>query len=88
MYITYGVDAPHDIGTGTVCRQLGRGSDVLLPPCDVTSGIIPLSAADVSDQYEVFITPIGWAFAIWGIIYTWLGVALVYGKARDVNKNV
>ncbi|XP_043228095.1 uncharacterized protein LOC122384594 [Amphibalanus amphitrite] len=45
-------------------------------------GIVPKSAADVSDTHEVFITPIGWAFAIWGIIYTWLGIGLVYGLSQ------
>ncbi|KAF0295154.1 hypothetical protein FJT64_007287 [Amphibalanus amphitrite] len=35
-----------------------------------------------SDTHEVFITPIGWAFSIWGIIYTWLGIGLVYGLSQ------
>ena len=52
--------------------------------CLTPTGIIPLSASDVSEQYEVFITPIGWAFAIWGVIYIWLGVALVYGRFVNI----
>ena len=42
---------------------------------------MPKSAADVSDTHETFITPAGWAFAIWGIIYTWVGVGVVYGES-------
>lgn len=49
---------------------------------DSSLGIIPASASDVSEDFEVFITPDGWAFAIWGIIYLWLGVALVYALTQ------
>lgn len=33
---------------------------------------------DVSDKYKTLITPRGFAFAIWGIIYTLLFVTLIY----------
>ncbi|XP_036409674.1 uncharacterized protein LOC118795350 [Megalops cyprinoides] len=33
---------------------------------------------NVSDMYDTEITPSGWTFSIWGIIYTWLTAMLVY----------
>jgi benzodiazapine receptor len=36
------------------------------------------TTADVSNQYTTLITPAGYVFAIWGIIYVLLGVFLVY----------
>ena len=35
--------------------------------------------ANVSDQFFVDITPDGWAFSIWGFIYTWQALWHVYG---------
>ena len=35
--------------------------------------------ANVSDQYFLDITPGGWAFSIWGVIYTWQALWHVYG---------
>lgn len=37
-----------------------------------------LSTGDVSDRYSTDITPAGWAFSIWGVIYTWQALWLVY----------
>ena len=33
---------------------------------------------DISDAYYLEITPIGWAFSIWGIIYTWLLIGIIF----------
>ncbi|XP_063075161.1 uncharacterized protein si:dkey-29d8.3 [Engraulis encrasicolus] len=36
------------------------------------------NTGNVSGKYETEITPAGWAFSIWGIIYTWLLIMVVY----------
>ncbi|XP_076149566.1 uncharacterized protein LOC143133659 [Alosa pseudoharengus] len=36
------------------------------------------STGDVSGNYETEITPAGWTFSIWGLIYTWLLIMLIY----------
>jgi len=36
------------------------------------------TTAEVSDMYPTLITPAGYVFAIWGIIYLLLGAWLVY----------
>ncbi len=44
------------------------------------------TTADVSDMYPTLITPAGYVFAIWGIIYVLLGLYLVY-QALPSQKN-
>ena len=34
---------------------------------------------NVSDAYELVVTPDGWTFAIWGVIYVWQFLWLLYG---------
>ncbi|KAK3105936.1 hypothetical protein FSP39_008980 [Pinctada imbricata] len=41
-------------------------------------GLFVSSVSQQSDKYEVDITPAGWMFSIWGIIYVWLGLWIVY----------
>ncbi|XP_030631327.1 uncharacterized protein si:dkey-29d8.3 [Chanos chanos] len=36
------------------------------------------STGNVSARYETEITPAGWTFSIWGVIYTWLLLMLIY----------
>lgn len=36
------------------------------------------SAGDVSDSLPTLFTPAGYVFAIWGVIYTWLGIYNIY----------
>ncbi|KAI1902225.1 hypothetical protein AGOR_G00042520 [Albula goreensis] len=36
------------------------------------------STGNVSYKYETEITPAGWTFSIWGVIYTWLSAMLAY----------
>ncbi|XP_070701287.1 uncharacterized protein [Pempheris klunzingeri] len=36
------------------------------------------STGNVSARYETGITPAGWTFSIWGVIYTWLSLMVVY----------
>ena len=33
---------------------------------------------NISDVYSTQITPAGWAFSIWGVIYTWQALWLLY----------
>uniref|UniRef100_A0A3Q1FKY5 Si:ch211-161h7.5 n=1 Tax=Acanthochromis polyacanthus TaxID=80966 RepID=A0A3Q1FKY5_9TELE len=37
-----------------------------------------VSTGNISDEFVTEITPSGWTFAIWGIIYTFLALVLVY----------
>ncbi|WP_114749963.1 TspO/MBR family protein [Pleomorphovibrio marinus] len=51
-------------------------------------GEIP-SVGEISDQYPSLLTPAGYAFSIWGIIYLMLGAFLVYqwvGYAKGNNQ--
>ena len=36
------------------------------------------STGDVSDKFYIEITPAGWAFSIWGLIYTWQASWIIY----------
>jgi len=36
------------------------------------------TVGDISDKYELFITPAGFTFSIWSIIYLWLAASLVF----------
>lgn len=45
-----------------------------------------VTSADVSDMYPTLVTPAGFTFAIWGIIYTLLAVFTVY-QLLPKNKN-
>jgi len=42
------------------------------------SGIFYNTIGGLSDKYPLDITPSGWAFSIWGIIYLWLGISIVF----------
>ncbi|XP_030016416.1 uncharacterized protein LOC115437333 [Sphaeramia orbicularis] len=36
------------------------------------------TTGNVSARYETDITPAGWTFSIWGVIYTWLTLIIIY----------
>ncbi|XP_035990186.1 uncharacterized protein LOC105923790 isoform X2 [Fundulus heteroclitus] len=36
------------------------------------------STGNVSARYDTDITPAGWTFSIWGVIYTWLTLMVIY----------
>lgn len=44
----------------------------------VKLGIFKNSTGTISDKYQVNITPAGWMFSIWGVIYVWEAVWIVY----------
>jgi hypothetical protein len=41
------------------------------------------TTADISDRYDTLFAPIGFTFAIWGVIYLLLGIYSVYQLVRD-----
>ncbi|XP_019955840.1 uncharacterized protein [Paralichthys olivaceus] len=41
-------------------------------------GFFHSSTGNVSARYETDITPAGWTFSIWGVIYTWLTLMVIY----------
>ena len=43
-----------------------------------TSGVIGTPQSDLSDKYYLPITPPGWAFSIWGLIYLWQAAWIIY----------
>ncbi|XP_063062336.1 uncharacterized protein si:ch211-161h7.5 [Engraulis encrasicolus] len=42
---------------------------------------------DISDAYDTQITPSGWTFSIWGVIYTWLTLMLAYICSMTCRRN-
>lgn len=54
-----------------------------------TGKINNLSQAEVSGMYPTLITPAGFAFSIWGVIYVLVGATLIYFliKANDMKVN-
>jgi len=42
------------------------------------SGIFYNTIGGLSDKYYLDVTPAGWAFSIWGVIYLWLGISIVF----------
>ncbi|KAG9283315.1 hypothetical protein AMEX_G2070 [Astyanax mexicanus] len=43
--------------------------------------------ANISDQYNTQITPSGWTFSIWGVIYFWLTALLIYIVSTIFRRN-
>ncbi|CAL8324621.1 unnamed protein product [Boreogadus saida] len=52
-------------------------------------GIYPFlgTTANISGEYETEITPAGWTFAIWSLIYVWLVLMFVYILSGCCRKN-
>mmetsp|Transcript_11045 Transcript_11045/g.17144 ORF Transcript_11045/g.17144 Transcript_11045/m.17144 type:complete len:293 (-) Transcript_11045:386-1264(-) len=46
------------------------------------------SVTEISDEYPTIITPPGWAFAIWGIIFTLEGIFSVWQLCQSQNNRV
>ena len=49
----------------------------------VSAGLFNQPTGNVSYKYSTYITPSGWTFIIWAVIYSWMAVALVYGQCRS-----
>jgi len=43
-----------------------------------TSGVIGKTQKELSEKYGLPITPPGWAFSIWGLIYAWQALWIIY----------
>lgn len=43
-----------------------------------SGGLYTQSTGNISDKYYIEITPAGWTFSIWGFIYTWQALWIVY----------
>jgi len=41
------------------------------------TGIFGATNTEISHKYQTLVTPAGWAFSIWGIIFIWEGVFVV-----------
>ncbi|KAJ8419161.1 hypothetical protein AAFF_G00006600 [Aldrovandia affinis] len=44
----------------------------------IENGLFLESTGNISDMYDTDITPAGWTFSIWGVIYPWLSCMLIY----------
>eukprot|EP00094_Tigriopus_californicus_P004041 TCALIF_03892-PA protein Name:"Protein of unknown function" AED:0.25 eAED:0.31 QI:0/0/0/0.6/1/1/5/0/298 len=42
------------------------------------SGLVEYAVGELSDIYDTYMTPAGWAFAIWSLIYIWMAVLLIF----------
>ena len=53
------------------------------------SGLINgMSQKVVSNKYNTLITPAGFAFSIWGIIYSLIGISLIYMLVKGTETKV
>ncbi|XP_070574375.1 uncharacterized protein [Ptychodera flava] len=50
-------------------------------------GLFLNSTGDISDAYYLEITPAGWTFSIWGFIYTWNMLWLIYALTTICRQN-
>lgn len=49
-------------------------------------GIFKSSTGDISDKYYLDVTPAGWTFSIWGVIYVWQTLWLIYAIVNIFRK--
>ena len=69
-------------------RVLALVSYVFMLVMNVLATTLPLngqSTNEISDKYDTLFAPIGFTFAIWGVIYLLLGVYTVYQLVRTNN---
>lgn len=67
-------------------RIVALVSYVFMVVMNVLATTLPLngqSTNEISDKYDTLFAPIGFTFAIWGVIYLLLGVYTVYQLVRD-----
>ncbi|XP_060070056.1 uncharacterized protein LOC132550063 [Ylistrum balloti] len=53
----------------------------------ISIGLYESTTANISDYFYLEITPAGWTFSIWGFIYTWQIIWLVYGLSTICRKS-
>ncbi|XP_004085588.3 uncharacterized protein LOC101170005 [Oryzias latipes] len=61
-----------------LCALLFVGVLVVNALAGAGRGPFHYSTGNVSARYETDITPAGWTFSIWGVIYTWLTLMVIY----------
>lgn len=49
-------------------------------------GIFQQQTGDISNRHPVDITPAGWTFSTWGIIYTWQALWIIYSVVSIFRK--
>jgi hypothetical protein len=67
-------------------RVVALLSYVFMVVMNALATTLPLNGqttAEISDRYDTLFAPIGYTFAIWGVIYLLLGVYSVYQLIRD-----
>ncbi|KAM4689398.1 uncharacterized protein O3C94_007494 [Discoglossus pictus] len=62
---------------------------VVLNALSATSvgGLFLSTAKNVSDKYSLEITPAGWTFSIWSVIYIWNGLWIIYVVSTIFRRN-
>ncbi|XP_013394717.1 uncharacterized protein LOC106162124 [Lingula anatina] len=48
-------------------------------PAGVSTGLYLNNTGDIADYFYLEITPAGWMFSVWGFIYTWQYLWIIYG---------
>jgi hypothetical protein len=69
-----------------VARFLAFASYLFMVVMNVLATTLPLNGQrtnEISDRYDTLFAPIGFTFAIWGVIYLLLGIYSVYQLVRD-----
>lgn len=61
-----------------LCTAVFIGVLVVNALAGVGRGPFHSTTGNVSARYETDITPAGWTFSIWGVIYTWLTLMVIY----------
>ncbi|WAR04367.1 hypothetical protein MAR_019736 [Mya arenaria] len=53
----------------------------------IDTGLYQSNTGDISDKYYLEITPAGWTFSIWGFIYTWQALWIIYAVVALFRKS-
>lgn len=61
--------------------------DRLICVLNLPKGLFIQSVGQVSDKYTVYITPAGFTFTIWSVIYIFLGAGAIYCKKKPSTWN-
>lgn len=75
-----------DMSHSKTPRVIALLSYVFMVVMNTLATTLPLNGqttAEISDRYDTLFAPIGYTFAIWGVIYLLLGVYSVYQLVRD-----
>ncbi|XP_064643550.1 uncharacterized protein LOC135497650 [Lineus longissimus] len=76
MWLTFGVF----VGLMVISALAGQGDKI-------QTALFLNTTAAVSDFYYLEITPAGWTFSVWGVIYTWQALWIVYSLIGTCRKS-